>query len=76
MLSRTLSRKAYIVLFTTLTLFLSCGGGSSPDNNTSEIQPLEVISPEEAGWSSEALAAVEEIVIQNGYAAVMALYDG
>jgi CubicO group peptidase (beta-lactamase class C family) len=76
MLSRTQIIKTQCFLFTILTLFLSCGGGSSSDNNTSEKQSLEVISPEEAGWSAKALAAVEEVAIQGGYAAVMALYDG
>ena len=62
-----------------LSLFIcSCGGGggSSSNGDTSGTQDLEVISPEEAGWSSTALAAVEGIIVDSGYAAVMALYDG
>jgi predicted alpha/beta superfamily hydrolase len=45
MLSRTLSIKAFIVLFMTLTLFISCGGGggsseapNSPDNEIGAIK--------------------------------------
>jgi len=64
-----------------LTAFLCCscgggGGGSTSDGNTSDSKSLEVITPEEAGWSSAALEAVEDVIEQSGYAAVMALYDG
>ena len=55
--------------------FIGCGGSSSSGGNTIR-QPLEVITPAEAGWSSDDLEDVKSFIEQSGYAAVMALYDG
>lgn len=49
------------------------------DDATSPEPPqdgLVYVTPEEVGWSSEALAAAGEFAAQSGYAAVMAVYDG
>ena len=49
------------------------GGGGSSGNNENQ---LEYVTPEEVGYSSEKLEAARDFAEQNGYAAVMALYDG
>jgi hypothetical protein len=49
------------------------GGGGSSGNNENQ---LEYVTPEEVGYSSEKLEEARDFAEQNGYAAVMALYDG
>jgi hypothetical protein len=67
----------HIILVGGLLFFLFCcgggGGGSSSNENLSEGQSLEVITPEEAGWSSDVLEAVEDVIEQSGYADFMIL---
>jgi len=64
-----------------LAVFMSCSDNpqsSEGDSNASEedSNALEYVTPEEVGWSFAALEEARELAEQNGYAAVMALYDG
>ena len=55
-------------------LALSCGDDSvSPDQTDDS---LEVVSPEEVGWSSEKLQAVDDMAADLGYSAMVFARDG
>jgi CubicO group peptidase (beta-lactamase class C family) len=57
-------------------LFSGCSDDSSPVGPGERSLDLEYISPEEAGYSAEALNPVRDMAAQSGYAAIMALHDG
>jgi CubicO group peptidase (beta-lactamase class C family) len=58
-------------------VFSCSGSGSGSDSDTSGGgQPLEYVTPEEVGYSSEKLEEAEQFAKESGYSAVMALYDG
>jgi CubicO group peptidase (beta-lactamase class C family) len=66
---------AVLALATVMMAFaLSCS--ESPTGTGGDADELEYVTPEEVGYSSEALADVEEAAEQSGYAAMMALHDG
>lgn len=63
-----------ILLAGLFNLFIGCTEDTtSPDDDDNK---LEHVKPEDVGYSSESLDDAKEFAKQNGYSAVMALYDG
>jgi CubicO group peptidase (beta-lactamase class C family) len=52
------------------------GCSESPTSAGTDDDPLEYVTPEDVGYSSEGLEDVKAAAEASGYAAVMALYDG
>ncbi|MGD9142080.1 MAG: serine hydrolase, partial [bacterium] len=56
--------------------FALLGCSDSPTSPDDGADPLEYVTPEDVGYSSECLEDVVDAVEASGYAAIMALYDG
>jgi CubicO group peptidase (beta-lactamase class C family) len=65
-----------LVFAAIFTLAVLTGCSDSPTSPGDEDNSLEYVTPEEVGYSSEALDDVRDAAEASGYAAVMALYDG
>jgi len=66
--------KLLFITLTVLALFIGCS--DNPGSVEVADNSLEYVTPEDVGYSSEALEEAEVLAEQGNYAAVMALHDG
>jgi CubicO group peptidase (beta-lactamase class C family) len=76
MVTSTMTKKILLTIIYVIPLFLvsTCSDKIvDPGDNNDFIQ---YVKPEQVGWSSSKLEAINELIEQSGYATVMAVYDG
>ena len=72
--SYLLKIKFLIICVTLLSIIIGCSESTSSNNTDDDL--FTYVTPEEVGYSSEALAEVEQLAEESGYAAMMAVHDG
>ena len=76
MVTSTMTKKILLTIIYVIPLFLVSTCSDKIVDSGEDNDFLYYVKPEEVGWSSSKLEAINELIEQSGYATVMAVYDG